>query len=162
MKKLCLLLLLIGCAHQKNVSDKEINNYCQDLNVLYQKISLLTSNIANVKTTRIAEGGYYKRKIAKSCKNGFCEIINDDTPPILKYEPKHHDANNKGYVAYPNINIIVEEAHITRWKRVFETVHANSAVSKYDRPLGKLGLCLGTVRTNSGRHRADDQWQVER
>ncbi|MFA6238032.1 MAG: hypothetical protein WC635_11935 [Bacteriovorax sp.] len=128
MKKIFLLFFLIGCTHQKSVSEKEIDLYCQDLNVLYQKVGIIASNIVNINTTRTVEGGPYVRKIAGNCKNGFCEIVNDSTPPLLKYEPKHPDANKNGYVAYPNINLQLEEADKVLWQHVYETVYKYSPV----------------------------------
>ncbi|MBC7428298.1 MAG: hypothetical protein H7336_06785 [Bacteriovorax sp.] len=131
MKKLILLILLTSCAHhKKNPSNEQINQYCQDLNVLYQKIAVIYSNISNIKTTRTIEGGYYKKKIATSCINGICEIVNDKTPPIMKYEPKHPDSDKNGYVSYPNINIEEEKSDKIYWERVYSAVIKNSPVSK--------------------------------
>jgi flagellar basal-body rod protein FlgC len=129
MKKIILLLLLVSCAHQKYPTDKEIDLYCQDLNVLYQKINVISNNIVNANTTRTPEGGPYIRKIAQNCKNGVCEIVNDSSTPLMKYEPKHPDADKNGYVAYPNINLKIEKADEVLWGRVFETVYASRPVS---------------------------------
>jgi flagellar basal-body rod protein FlgC len=129
MKKIIILVMaLSSCAHIKNPSDRDIETYCQDLNVLYQKIDAISSNIVNVNTTRTAEGGHYKRIIVQNCKNGFCEIIKDPKPPILKYDPKHPDADKNGYVAFPNINLQQENADKLIWSKVYETVLANSPV----------------------------------
>jgi flagellar basal-body rod protein FlgC len=114
--------LLVGCAHHKNASEKEIDQYCQDLNVLYQKKAVIKSNIANIHTTRTIEGGYYKRQIVRGCSNGFCKIELDTTPPILKYEPKSSDANKQGYVAYPNINLSHEQYDFNQWVNVYKNV----------------------------------------
>jgi flagellar basal-body rod protein FlgC len=96
--------------------------------VLYQKIAAITSNIANIQTTRVPEGGHYKRKIVKNCHKGICEVAEDNSPPIMKYEPKHPDANSKGYVAYPNISLAEENYDQLRWEKVYETVIANAPV----------------------------------
>ena len=133
MKKLFILLAflsLFSCAQFKNPTNREIDTFCQDLNVLYLKGNVIAANIANINSTRTSEGGYYKRQIAKNCKNGFCEIVKDETPPLLKYEPKHPDANKNGYVAYPNINIDQEKADQLHWKNVYNIVIANSPVPK--------------------------------
>lgn len=122
MKKLILLILFTSCAHHKQVSEKEIELYCQDLNVLYQKKALIDSNIANINTTRTIQGGYYKRRVANLCKDGFCQIQTDETPPMLKYEPKSPDANKQGYVAYPNINLDQEKYDLKQWKNVQKNV----------------------------------------
>lgn len=130
MKKIILLLLVVGCAHHKNASEKEIDLYCQDLNVLYQRIDIISSNILNAKTTRTPEGGAYVRKLAQNCKNGICEVLNDKTPGVVKYEPKHPDANKNGYVTYPNVTLETEKADKIYWSRVFKTVVSNSPVPK--------------------------------
>lgn len=131
MKNLLLLFFFIfSCAQQsKKLKDHEVDLYCQDLNVLYQRIEVISSNIANAKTTRTLNGDTYKRKIIKSCKNGLCKVIEDNRKPILKYEPKHPDPNTKGYVAYPNINLEEEKYEQIKWSRVFEEL-----VRKYTAP----------------------------
>lgn len=130
MKKIIFLsIIFCSCAQVKTPTSNEIETYCQDLNILYQRIGAISSNIANVNTTRTIEGGYYKRKIPKNCKKGFCDIVNDESPPILKYNPKHPDANKQGYVAYPNINLKQEEADQAHWSSVYTVVTANSPVS---------------------------------
>ena len=89
---------------------------------------MIASNVANVNTTRTAEGGHYKRKFAKNCKNGLCEIAIDEAAPMLKYQPKHPDADKNGYVAYPNFNLESEKADQLEWNYIYETVVANSPV----------------------------------
>ena len=39
---------------------------------------------------------------------GVKSIIEDDSAPVMRYEPSHPDANDEGYVAYPNINPVIE------------------------------------------------------
>ncbi len=101
----------------------------------------ISSNIANAQTTRTAEGGPYRRKEvvfgAEPARESFSEIlegeldamaqsvhgtevISTNRPPILKYEPSHPDANDRGYVAYPNINIMEEMANMISTSRSFE------------------------------------------
>lgn len=128
MKKLILLLVFVGCAHQKKATDKDIDQYCKDLNVLYQKKSLIDSNIANINTTRTAEGGPYKRLIATQCKDGFCQVQADATFPLLKYEPKSPDADKHGYVAYPNINLDQEKYDLKLWMSVHKNLVNNAPV----------------------------------
>lgn len=125
-------LLLFSCAHQKkSISHKEILTYCQDLNVLHTRINLIQTNLANKNTTRTAEGGPYQRKFVKSCKLGICEIGIDVTPPILKYEPKHPDADKNGYVAYPYINEAAEAADQLFWDRVYTNINGAFQLPNY-------------------------------
>jgi flagellar basal-body rod protein FlgC len=36
------------------------------------------------------------------------EVIDDPTPPVMRFEPSNPDANKDGYVAYPAINPVME------------------------------------------------------
>jgi len=66
------------------------------------------------------------------------KIVRDDSKPILKYEPNNPDADKNGYVAYPNINPVIEMADLVEATRsyqanvaAFESAKnmANSAIS---------------------------------
>ena len=48
------------------------------------------------------------------------KIVRDDSKPNLKYDPSHPDANANGYVAYPNINPVVEMADMIEATRSYE------------------------------------------
>jgi flagellar basal-body rod protein FlgC len=49
------------------------------------------------------------------------KIVRDDTPAKMKYEPNHPDANTNGYVAYPNINPVVEMADLIEATRAYQS-----------------------------------------
>src|SRR4051812_11994190 len=92
------------------------------------RMNTIASNLANINTTKTAEGGPYRRKdvvfTAMPDTKSFGDVLNVDDPkadfnrvqvtdivydkkaPLLKYEPNHPDANEDGYVAYPNINMM--------------------------------------------------------
>jgi flagellar basal-body rod protein FlgC len=66
------------------------------------------------------------------------KISRDDREPKMKYEPEHPDADANGYVAYPNINPVIEMADLVEATRsyqanvaAFESAKnmANSAIS---------------------------------
>ena len=101
----------------------------------------ISSNIANAQTTRTAEGGPYRKKEvvfgSEPARESFgdilegeleekaqavhaTEVISSNKPPILKYEPDHPDADNKGYVAYPDINVMEEMADMISASRAYE------------------------------------------
>lgn len=113
------------------------------------RINVVSSNIANAKTTHTAEGGPYKKQqvvfndilIANSNKKtnsnevettntkdsdialrgvGVKSIIQSDAKPVLRYEPTHPDANPEGYVAYPDINPVVEMVDLIEAMRSYE------------------------------------------
>ena len=48
------------------------------------------------------------------------KVVRDDSPFKLKYEPSHPDANQNGYVAYPNINPVIEMADLVEATRAYQ------------------------------------------
>lgn len=125
-----ILFICLSCAHHKSPTDLQIDLYCQDLNVLYQRIAVISNNIVNVNTTRTADDGYYKKQVIKNCTKGICEIISDNRPPKKKYDPNHLDANKEGYVSYPNINLETEKSNQLKWQQAYVAVIKSSPVSK--------------------------------
>jgi len=103
------------------------------------KMDVISSNLANVNTTRTEEGGPYKKKTSpwprKNLENQFDATIRDavktvkidsisEDPNAVKmvYDPSHPDADAKGYVAMPNINVISEMVDMVTVSRAFEAV----------------------------------------
>jgi flagellar basal-body rod protein FlgC len=105
------------------------------------RMNTIASNIANVNTTRTPEGGPYRRKDvvleAIPERRSFGEVLVDKGrrnmnrvqvtdvhvdrgAPLLKYDPDHADANEDGYVAYPNINVMDEMANMIQATRSYE------------------------------------------
>lgn len=106
------------------------------------RMNTISSNMANINTTRTPEGGPYRRKDvvfeaipdAKSFgdimsvndpKADFnrvqvTDVVYDKKAPILKYDPSHPDANPEGYVAYPNINLMEEMTNMIQASRSYE------------------------------------------
>ena len=106
-----------------------------------KRMGAISSNIANAQTTRTPEGGPYRKKqvvfgsepardsfadilegeLGEKAQNVYAtEVISSNKPPILKYEPNHPDANEKGYVAYPNVNVMEEMADMISTSRSYE------------------------------------------
>lgn len=48
------------------------------------------------------------------------KVVRDDSQPVLKYEPNHPDANKDGYVAYPNINPVIEMSDLVEATRAYQ------------------------------------------
>lgn len=106
------------------------------------RMNTISSNIANINTTRSAEGGAYRRKDvifeampevqnfgdilsvnsprADMQRVQVTDVISDRRAPIMKYEPDHPDANDEGYVAYPNINLMEEMTNMIQATRGYE------------------------------------------
>lgn len=106
-----------------------------------KRMAAISSNIANAQTTRTVEGGPYRKKevvfgsepsresfsdilegelAEQAQKVHATEVVSTDKPPIYKYEPGHPDANEQGYVAYPDINVMEEMANMIETSRAYE------------------------------------------
>jgi len=48
------------------------------------------------------------------------KISRDDSAPKMKFEPNHPDADANGYVAYPNINPVIEMADLVEATRSYQ------------------------------------------
>jgi len=48
------------------------------------------------------------------------KVVRDDSKPILKYDPTNPDADAKGYVAYPNINPVIEMTDLIEATRSYQ------------------------------------------
>ena len=83
--------------------------------------------------------GQFGRKVNPAIMSVLVDKISrDDSEPKMKFEPKHPDADANGYVAYPNINPVIEMADLVEATRsyqaniaAFESAKnmANSAIS---------------------------------
>lgn len=105
----------------------------------------ISGNLANVNTTRTPEGGPYTRRVPifqerlleavgeqdDRIKRGWfglyaasgvkvTDISKDSASPRLEYQPDHPDANDEGYVAYPNVNVVREMADMMVASRAYE------------------------------------------
>ena len=119
------------------------------------RMDVIAENIANVSTTRTEDGGPYRRKIVtfeeKQLKAGvpsFRHILKDSTAAyngngvkvtkvsedtetdfIMEYDPSHPDADENGYVSYPNVNTVTEMTNLIDASRSYEAnVTAFSAI----------------------------------
>ncbi len=94
------------------------------------RMDLIADNLANANTTRTPEGQPYRRKVAvfqpiaptPTMPGGVrvVQIVADNTPPRLVYEPGHPDADANGYVAYPNVDIVHEMVDLITASRAYE------------------------------------------
>ncbi|MFN3454266.1 MAG: flagellar basal body rod protein FlgC [Pseudobdellovibrio sp.] len=106
------------------------------------RMNAISSNIANINTTKTPEGGPYRRKdvVFEAMPDGrtfgdivgvgdpkqdfsrvqVSDVVYDKKGPLMKYEPGHADANEDGYVAYPNINLMEEMTNMIQATRSYE------------------------------------------
>lgn len=116
----------------------------------------ISSNLANINTTRTLGGGPYKRKVPIFAEmldktlGGYediggvrvVEIAEDQSAPRLSYQPEHPDADENGYVALPNVNLVREMTDMLVASRAYE---ANLAVTDSARNMwtGALEIMRG-------------------
>ncbi len=124
------------------------------------RMNTISSNIANINTTRAPEGGAYRRKdvvfeampdarsfaeIVTSSPNDsiqrvqVTDVISDAKAVEMRYEPDHADANEEGYVAYPKINLMEEMANMIQATRSYEANVSAIQASK-DMALGAIEI----------------------
>ena len=105
------------------------------------RTDIISQNIANVNTTRDADGNPYRRKtvvmeekdvtsfsdvlrlVAGNTSNGVkvTNIVQDTKTPLREvYDPSHPDANEEGYVSYPNVNTVTEMTNLIDASRSYE------------------------------------------
>lgn len=98
------------------------------------RLDIISENITNMNTTRTEGGGPYRRKtvvfeeindgsfrsaLDKSMNRGtsglannagvrVSEIVEDDSPFKMVYDPGHPDADVNGYVSMPNVDLLQE------------------------------------------------------
>ncbi|MCP4448376.1 MAG: flagellar basal body rod protein FlgC [Myxococcales bacterium] len=123
------------------------------------RMNVASSNLANVNTTAPeGEEGYRRLDVvvrsqrlagsiaghrAGSFDNtvrtaGVAEIVQDQQPMQMDYDPGHPDANAEGYVAYPNVNAIEEMVDMITASRAYEAgiTALGTAVNMAERALG--------------------------
>ncbi len=131
------------------------------LSVQRTRMNLTSSNLANVETTRTAEGGPYKRRTAvvgavplsESFEEVFGDALHDKTHGAeviavsadvsqgrLVYDPSHPDANGDGYVEMPNVNPINEMVDMLTASRAYE---ANVTAVKAIKSMAQNALDIG-------------------
>lgn len=105
------------------------------------RTDIISQNIANVNTTRDENGQPYKRRTvvfeekpsnsfndylsvaSSSIGNGVkvSAIVEDNTTPMtMVYDPSHPDADEEGYVYYPNVNTVTEMTNMIDVSRAYE------------------------------------------
>ena len=124
-------------------------------------MDVIANNIANVNTTRTAEGGPFKRQLvvfaqkdepSASAANALDDdpaksragvaavgIIRDQSPDRLVYDPSHPDADQNGYLHMPNVDVVKEMVDMMAASRAYE---ANVTAIQEARAMGNATLGL--------------------
>ncbi len=127
------------------------------------RMDIISENVANASTTRTADGTPYRRKVAyfeeKGGQTPFGAALNqaagnysgkgvkvtgvyEDYSSDLKkvYDPSHPDADEDGYVMYPNVDIVTEMTNMIDASRAYE---ANATAFSASKSMALQGLQIG-------------------
>jgi len=102
-------------------------------------MELISSNIANINTTRTLTGGPYRRRVAvfaektlsfaaelaaaqQKLKTGGVELdaVEDNSTFQKVYNPGHPDADSFGFVNLPNVNLATEMVDLVSASKFYE------------------------------------------
>lgn len=128
------------------------------------RMDIISENVANANTTRTADGTPYRRKVVTFEQRGervgsFSQVFNnvnegykgqgvrvrkvsEDTwnDMVKAYDPSHPDADENGYVTYPNVNIVTEMTNLIDASRSYE---ANATAFTASKSIAVKGLEMG-------------------
>ena len=110
-----------------------------------RRLNVIASNLANAQSTRTAGGGPYKRRdvvfrsspVPSAFQRAFrqvavgptahalegvavTKVVEDKKPGQQIYDPHHPDANAKGFVQLPNVNVMEEMVNMMGASRAYE------------------------------------------
>ncbi len=129
------------------------------LSVSRLRVNVLASNLANAETTKTDQGGPYKRKdiiqVAKTYEPNFANtldrmtlakpmvagVMEDNSEPRRVFQPGHPDADEQGYVNYPNINVVTTMTDLMTASRLYQ---ANATAVEAVRQLETQARSIGT------------------
>ncbi|HEY0061124.1 MAG TPA: flagellar basal body rod protein FlgC [Telluria sp.] len=95
-----------------------------------QRLNTVASNLANADSTSSATGQAYRAKqvVFESVQTEgggtgvkVREVVEDASPLKQVYDPKHPMADDKGYVAMPNVNVVDEMVNMLSASRSYQT-----------------------------------------
>ena len=124
------------------------------------RMDVIAENVANANTTRTSDGTPYRRKIVvfeeKQSQGTFSSLLDsasnrytgdgvkvsgtyDDTYTQMNkvYDPANPDADENGYVTYPNVNTVTEMTNLIDANRAFE---ANTTAFASSKNVAEKGL----------------------
>ena len=126
------------------------------------RMDIIAQNVANAETTRTEDGTPYRRKVVvfeeKNSPSPFRSILMKEknrysgdgvkvtgvyedqwTEGNMVYDPSHPDADENGYVTYPNVNIITEMTNLIDASRAYQ---ANATAFDATKSIATTGLDL--------------------
>jgi flagellar basal-body rod protein FlgC len=95
-----------------------------------QRLNATASNLANADSATSADGSTYRAKqvvfeAVPSADGGGTgvrvkQVVEDPSPLKMVYDPKNPLADDKGYVAMPNVNVVDEMVNMLSASRAYQ------------------------------------------
>ena len=97
------------------------------------RLNTVASNLANADSVISSDGKPYRAKqvvfVSTSMGNDgelskgvrVRQVVEDASPPRMVYDPKNPAADEKGYVAFPNVNVVDEMTNMISASRSYQT-----------------------------------------
>lgn len=97
------------------------------------RLNAVASNLANADSIVSSDGKPYRAKqvvfeatpiggagdISRGVK--VSHVVDDASPPRVVYDPKNPAADDKGYVTFPNVNVVEEMTNMISASRSYQT-----------------------------------------
>lgn len=130
------------------------------------RLDIISNNLANSETTNTGNGSPYQRQdvvfqadgqpvtfpailqrsssLVKSSSSSrgvrVSQIVTDQTEGTKVLDPNHPDADEDGYVQYPNVNLVVEMTNMLSASRSYE---ANLTLISASKAMAQKALQIG-------------------
>ena len=116
------------------------------------RLNAVASNLANADSVVSADGKPYRAKqvVFEATPMGNTgelskgvrvrQVVDDASPPRMVYDPKNPVADEKGYVAFPNVNVVEEMTNMISASRAYQT---NADVMGTAKTLMEKTLAIG-------------------
>ena len=97
------------------------------------RLNTVASNLANADSVISSDGKPYRAKqvVCEATPMGndgelskgvrVRQVVEDASPPRMVYDPKNPAADEKGYVAFPNVNVVDEMTNMISASRSYQT-----------------------------------------
>lgn len=97
------------------------------------RLNAVASNLANADSIVSSDGKPYRAKqvVFETTPVGQADaltqgvrvrqVVEDASPPRMVYDPKNPAADDKGYVAFPNVNVVEEMTNMISASRSYQT-----------------------------------------
>ena len=130
------------------------------------RMDTIAENLANANTTRTLDGEPYRRKVVtfaeKEARTPFSRVLRNtisryagptyrdnwtskgvkvDRISDIVYDPSHPDADENGYVTYPNVNTITEMTNLIDAQNAYT---ANATAFEASKAIATRGLNLAS------------------